>query len=305
MNQMRVIAWILCFISSDIHAQVTGTAGSKQQYPVWEKSAFSFIPRSFQRDPKADVVILTEFSALGRKLPKVTPSNPVYYVAGDSGMKEEGEVIAGETPAKDAVLKKAMVSSLKTNGYLPYDAKHPPSLVIFFRWGSFNQKHSIDDPMGVNGPDLSNPTPPDPIEIMDLAERAALIGGQDFALKLLKSIQHNTLDNFANSDEHIRWLVDECYTNRYFIIASAYDYENALKKKKVLFWRTKISTNSLGLTMDDSIPALTINAGPFFGRETLSPVKLNRPVIKEGHVDIGSATVIQDSDPFIKTASPK
>jgi len=273
--------------------------------PAWEKSSFSFIPRSFQRDPKVDVVILTEFTQLGKTLKKVTPENPVYYIAGDSGMKEEGEVIGGEIPPKGDALKKAMVAALRTNGYLPYTAKHKPSLVIFFRWGSFNLRHSIDDPMGVNGADPSNPPTPDPLEITELAQRAALIGGTEFAVQMLTAMQHKTLETFANKDEHTRWLVDECYTNRYYIIASAYDYGNALKQKKVLLWKTKISTNSVGLTMNDSILALTLNAGPYFGREMTSAARLNRPVIKEGRVEIGTPTVKSDTDPFITPLKSK
>lgn len=272
---------------------------SEQADPAWEKSEFSFIPRSFQKDPKVDVVILTEFTALGKILKKVTPSEPAYYIAGDSGMKEDGEVIAGETPPNTNALKKAMVTALQTNGYLPYNAKHKPTLIIFFRWGSFNVRHSIDDPMGTNGADPSHPTTPDALELKELAERAALVGGQAFAVQLLSAMQHNTLNSFQNKDERTRWLVDECETNRYYIIASAYDFESAMKQQKVLYWRTKISTNSIGLTMNDSILALTLNAGPYFGREMTSPARLNRPVIKEGRVEIGSPTVINDKNAFI------
>jgi hypothetical protein len=294
---------ILCVLGMMLTSIGYTQKDSDQIIPAWEKSSFSFVPRSFQKDPKVDVVILTEFTQLGKKLKKVTPNNPAYYIAGDSGMKEEGEVIAGEIPPKGDALKKAMVAALRTNGYLPYTPNHKPSLVIFFRWGSFNLRHSIDDPMGVNGADPSNPPTPDPLEISELAQRAALIGGTTFAMQMLTALQHNTLDSFANRDDHTLWLVDECYTNRYYIIASAYDFESAMKQKKVLYWKTKISTNSVGLTMNDSILALTLNAGPYFGREMSSAARLNRPVIKEGRVEIGNPTVKNDNDPFI--ASPK
>ncbi len=301
MKITSIISFLCIFVVCTAYSQKE----IDQTNPVWEKSNFSFVPRSFQKDPKVDVVILTEFTQAGKKLKKVTPDEPVYYIAGDSGMKEEGEVIAGEIPPKGDALKKAMVQALRTNGYLPYTPKHKPSLVIFFRWGSFNLRHSIDDPMGVNGADPSNPPTPDPLEISELAQRAALIGGTAFATQMLTALQHNTLESFANKDEHTRWLVDECYTNRYYIIASAYDFESALKQKKVLYWKTKISTNSVGLTMNDSILALTLNAGPYFGREMTSAARLNRPVIKEGRVEIGTPTVKNDIDPFITPSKSK
>ena len=73
---------------------------------------------------------------------------------------------------------------------------------------------------------------------------------------------------------HNDWLANLAEGNLYFIIATAYDYAAATKDQKVVLWRTKMSTDSNGVSMDDSVPTLVANSGAYFGKES-PPVRLN------------------------------
>ena len=190
-----------------------------------------------------------------------------------------------------------MISTLKANGYLPADPRHPPTLFLHFRWGSFNKLNSMDDPTGSNGDDADNPSAPDDLMLQNMVERAGLVGGTTFAVEMIRAMNAGTLSQFSSRDPRTNWLMNQVYSNRYFVIASAYDFAAARKGLQVLLWRTKISSSSQGVTMDETIPSIMASAGPYLGRETTSPVRLNRPVVKEGVVEIGTPTVKSYSDP--------
>ena len=66
-----------------------------------------------------------------------------------------------------------------------------------------------------------------------------------------------------------------------------------------------MSTNSQGVAMNESILPLVAAAGPYFGRETAGPVKLNRQVVNDGMVTIGTPTVTDygDSAPLDSTTA--
>lgn len=182
-----------------------------------------------------------------------------------------------------------MVRTLMANGYLPADAQHPATLYIYFRWGSFNQIAPVDDTSAD-----SLPQSPDHFMQLNMAERAALVAGTPFAIEMLQAMKDGTLQHFSDRDFKTRFLMDQVRSNRYFVVASAYDYPAASKHLKVLLWRTKISTDAHGLTMDESIPLIVQTAGPLFGRETAGAVRLTRRVIPDGNVVVGTPTVKQE-----------
>ena len=246
---------------------------------VWESTPFSLLPRAFQSDPRLDLSVITEMTAEGRKLSPPSAASPSYYVAIDSGEREEGDVSAGEKRPSAQLLLTAMQSALRVNSYLPADAAHPPSLLISYVWGSFNE--------------LKFTGTGDDLELKNLAARAAIVGGLRFAGEMMKArvLGGPAYSSFRHRDAHTEWLVERSTGNLYFVMVTAFDYASAAKGEKKILWRTKMSTDSNGLTMDESVPTLMNNSGMFLGRETAEPARLNRPILKDGSVHVGDPTV--------------
>ena len=256
----------------------------------WDSVPFSLLPLSLQRNPRVDLSVLTEMTPDGKKVTAATPSRPVYYIYHDSGLTQEGDIVAGEEPPAKEVLGQALQKALAVNGNLPATETHAPALIINFRWGSFNQ--------------LTFTQTGDDLELQNLTERAALVGGMSFAVQMMKAYTQGNpmLDAFRLQSARTNWLVDRAMGNLYFIIASAYDIEAAQQGKMKLLWRTKMSTSSRGVLMSETIPTLAVSSGAFFGREM--PVsRLNRPVVKDGKVEIGTPTVKGYSDPSAPTTT--
>ena len=250
----------------------------------WESQGFNLIPRSMQRDPRLDLSVITEMTKDGRALPTPSSAHPVYFTILDSGEKEEGDIVGGEQKPRPELLRASMLKALRVNGYYPSDAAHPPTQLINFVWGSFNS-------LTLTGQD-------DDLELQNLASRAALVGGVRFASDFMKARLQGQmfLRAFRQRDPHNEWLVGLAEGNLYFIIATSYDYAAAMQDQKKILWRTKMSTDSNGVTMDNSVPTLVENSGAYFGKES-PPVRLDRPEVKEGKVEIGTATVENYEDP--------
>jgi hypothetical protein len=230
-------------------------------------------------------------------------------------MREEGDMIAGERPPKKDVLAHVLTSALTAGGYRPATREHPASLLILYLWGSFNRVKPLPDPSlldaGIDTSQLEDDLGElsDPTVVKNRLQRAAIIGGTHFAMELAEAFRGGRmgLETLRHRDAKTEWLVDEvAYTDRYFLIASAYDVAAAEKGVKKLMWRTKISTDARGLSMNESLPALVSNAGPYFGRE-MTEVATLKPRLLAGRVEVGTPTVqeyLEDRAAEKKTVGP-
>lgn len=266
--------------------------GSRSVLPANEGFRFSdFLPRSLQKNPRLNLSVITEFTKAGKDLTQPSRSHPAYYIAVDGGMDEQGDAIAGEAPPSTQQWRRVLVSSLAASGFLPASPQHPPTLIIHCRYGSFNRVSpvgggSLDDPSTENSLQF------DPTQFKNLILKAALVGGEKFSVDLVRAMSTNTLAFFRNQDAHTDTLVDLAFDNLYFVIASAYDYNAAARGEKILLWRTKISTDSYGLTMDDTVPTLTVDAKDYFGHPTDGPLVFH-PRLISGRV-IMEEPVVRD-----------
>lgn len=230
-----------------------------------------FLPRSLQKNPRLNLSVITEMTPAGKNIPPPSRSHPAYYIAVDGGMSEQGDAIAGEKPPSTNRWREVMVASLAASGYLPASAQHPPTLIVHCRYGSFNRISPVgggplDDPSATNNLQL------DPTQFRNLILKAALVGGEKFSVDLVRAMSTNTLPFFRLRDTHTDTLVNLAFDDLYFVIASAYDYDAAARGQKILLWRTKVTTDSQGLMMDDTVPTLTIDARDYFGHPTDGPV---------------------------------
>src|SRR5437762_2179150 len=72
-----------------------------------EKEKFTWsdlLPRSFQKNPRLDVMLRTELFEAGKKVPPPTVDHPTYYFLLDGGLVEEGDPVAGDKPPPPAGL---------------------------------------------------------------------------------------------------------------------------------------------------------------------------------------------------------
>jgi hypothetical protein len=153
-------------------------------------------------------------------------------------------------------------------------------------------------------------------ERTDILQRADLIGGAKFARGLAAALsqesiyeqtyaglgspaedQSSPFNRFRNANENLMALVEESFSSCYFVVASAYDYRAMRKGQRVLLWRTKMTVNSSGISMTESLAPLIVTAGPYLGRDMTDSVTVTRVISREGHVEIGTPIVVEDKPP--------
>ncbi len=249
------------------------------------------LPRAFQPNPRLEFTVFTEVTPAGKQKPIASRESPVYYVGADGGKMEMGDVIAGERPPQTVVLQKTLQNSLTQSGYLGATRANPPTIFIHYRWGSYNQiSYSTQGFSGDGGPEAA---PVDNFQVANLIERCAIVGGTRFALDAARSMRSSgSLQFFRSQSPTNDLLLSRAEGNLFFVIASAYDYAAAQRGERILLWRTRMSTTSNGLTMEETLPAIVRLAGPYFGKETKEPQILS-PRLSGGRVEAGPAIVVE------------
>ncbi len=120
------------------------------------------------------------------------------------------------------------------------------------------------------------------------------------------------LDDLADSNDIRRWagggdrysdLITDVEESRYYIVVSAYDFQELLKtNKQKLLWQTRVSVRSPGNTFDDSFAAMLKTAAPYFGRES---GKLVRREESKGTVELGDLKFLGEAKGEAKPAGKK
>jgi hypothetical protein len=235
--------------------------------------------------PKHDVqiVAVTDTTPAGAKMPPATPAKPVYYQGVSAGYRDFGGIIAGEKiPPKEEVVK-TITTVLAKRGYLPADAKHPPSILLLWTWGTMNTEmdYSGDDGGGRQ---------------INQRQLLRFMGG--YKLGLVAKEPSGIADDmmqagvmFRDADSDL--LYSLATEDLYVIALSAYDFEAATKKQKTLLWNTKISCPSIGLNLVEALPAMMVLAAPHIGRETARPVSVKAEDKFKPDVKIGDPTIVE------------
>ena len=292
---------------------------NKPQKSQW---VFSILPKSFQKNPLIDLTVITEKSVAGKKLPPVSPAAPAYFIAQSSGFRPLGESPGNERTLKPEDVELLLTRSLATNGYLPATPEHPPSLAVFYTWGS----HSL-----LVEPDEENPVYSADQIVRNLLDRAALVGGVKFSQEMLKLFEQadtlamsanvppppgaegpvitpemlaftNPIEMFKRADPKNDFLVEQFTNNIYYVVASAYDYASLNQRTRLLLWRTRMTVAAQGVSQDQTLPTLIVAAAPFFGKDMSEPELITKKATPEGSVEIGTATVVEM--PAIETKKP-
>jgi hypothetical protein len=287
MRRFLLFLGVLCSLNEAVLAAETKPAAKNSDRFHWS----DLLPRAFQKNPRLNLSILTELTAEGKKAPVASAEHPVYYSLIDGGYAEGGDAIAGEKPPKAETLSVLLKNALASGGFKPATEGNPSTVVVYYRWGTYNHIAPMDpaaaDETG-EGSDTIDTT--DPIQMRNLSLRAALVGGPKFAKEMMDALMSHHFDYFQEKNARTSTLVAMALRDLYFVIAVGYDAKAAAEGKKVMLWITRISTDNSGLAMDDTLPALVTSARDYIGHETNGPV-LFHPRLYPGKVEIGEAEV--------------
>jgi hypothetical protein len=150
-----------------------------------------------------------------------------------------------------------------------------------------------------------------------LIDRAALVGGAKFSMELNAAMneeaafrrandaaarlgQNSIMDvdgpaspfqRFRRRDDQTNRLVEEAFGSLYFVVISAFDYDSVAASTPILLWRTKMSVNSDGISLVETIQPMILAGRNFIGKETDGGILLARRIKRGENVKIGEAEV--------------
>ena len=283
-----VLPALLAGLFAGATAQPLPAVGNTKAVPYTPEFHFDLVPKAFRANPTLEMTVFTEMTDYGRTFAPATPEAPVYYTAQDSGEQSRGFASSGEHGPSKEQLTGVVVHSLEAGGYLPAGEAHRPTVALVYYWGAHNR----------NDPDLARKFP-------DLArqyvlERAVLVGGKAYMLKLKRGFDYGDMD--LAPDSKTIFLKEQAVDDLYYVVVSAYAYDDLVRKERRLLWRTTMTVNSRGVSMTESLPPLIVTAGDYFGRETAEPMALRRAV-QRGTVKLGPMSVIE-SDVKVTPPAP-
>ncbi len=285
----------------------------KEKSPKKSEWVFSLLPKSLQKNPRLEITVITEMTEAGRRLTPPTAQAPAYFESFTSGPRHLGESAGNHATLKPEEIERILVRALATNGYLPAKLPaHPPSLLILYTWGS----HSL-----LTEGDSENPVLSGEQVARNLLDRAALVGGEKFAARLLDLFNQadamsvatraptppggepvftpgliefmNPVSQFKRSDPKNEFLVEQAASNVYYVVASAYDYQSVVAKRRLLLWRTRMTVAADGVSQEQTLPTLVLSAAPYFGRDMSDAEIISKRVLREGTVEVGTPTVVE------------
>ena len=292
--------------------------------------AFSLLPKSFQKDPLLDFNVLTEMTIEGKGRPQPTEGSPVYCLVEGTPMKQGGDTAAAMKPPSAEAVKRVVLRALAKRFFLEAQDGGPrPTVAIIYHWGTHDSPAvDVTDVSAVDGGgipasgdagDLALRVLGDIRARNILIDRAALVGGRKFALELnaamndeaafrrasdaparqgLPSIMETSglaspFTRFRQRDAQTARLVEESFGGLFFVIISAFDYDSVAASKPVLLWRTKMSVNSSGVSLVETIQPLITAGSDFIGRETDGGILIARRLNRKGTVTLGTEEVVE------------
>ncbi len=233
--------------------------------------------------PEAEVIVVTDMTAEGRRESRPSPANPVYYVPISVGFQELGAIVAGEKiPGKEA-MEHIIMATLAKQGFLPVTQNSPAAaIVLAFAWGTLN----ADNDSSL----LSSP----PI-VRNRQQILKFLGGYKLGFSdsdfdpLMPTAAGLTQMN-SDSREFFQMAAD----NYYVAVVTAYDMAAARQKgppRKL--WTTRISCPSRGFWLEEVMPTMLSIAAPNFGRETDRPVWIRASDKYQPDVRLGELKLLE------------
>lgn len=295
-------------------AQADGTLGKVPTEPGWK---LDLLPKAFQKNPRLDLTVITEFTAEGKKLPTVDAQHPAHYLAQSGGYRRTIGAPGNELTLPPDTIDAFIRRSLATRGYYPASGTAAATLVMVYSWGVHGRP--AQDGV-VSGDQLA----------ANLLDRAALVGGEKFKQEFTalladasaqadsatnSATQRMTVDGaavpsvlgadqvefmspinrFRESSAKNEFLLEQVGGEVYYVVISCYDYAALAQNRRVLLWRTRMTVSSSGVSQIESLPTLIRVAAPYLGREMTEPATLTPRALQEGRVDLGPLIIEDDA----------
>lgn len=103
----------------------------------------------------------------------------------------------------------------------------------------------------------------------------------------------NPFYRFKNRNARTRYLVEQAFGSFYFVVASAYELASVARDERVLLWRTKMTVNSNGVAMTETLRPMIASAGPYFGVEMKGTATVPKQLNRNTSVEFGPTEVIE------------
>jgi hypothetical protein len=270
---------------------------------------FSLLPKAFQKKADVHLTVITEMTIDGSKARQPTAARPMYYLPHSIGYHDEGDSYGEKRILPVDKLQDMIEKALADNHFLPADAAHPAALVIFFSWGSADK---LDNRAGAafdDGADVPlDVVSADFITRQNFLARAQLVGGIMFATKVGNALKQDDttkllaipmpgisqFELLQDREPLVRQLLEQAMDDCYYVVASAYDALAMAHGQRRMMWQTKMTTNSAGVSMVETLPSLIESGAPYFGRAMSQPTILERHFDREGRVEVGTPRVLPD-----------
>jgi hypothetical protein len=294
------------------------------------------LPTAWQKRPLQHFNVLTEVTPEGRKWRVPTPEQPMKYFSSPGKFVQTGwAVAAGEKPPPTADIEAAMRKALAANGYLPIENdRERPEILIVFTFGSSGTDPLLlaegteADQLPSAAEELVTFVLRDPNLLRDVVERARFVAGDRYALELKSALEGEISNRRFNqsaqrapgvgriglpvnpeagspfqlllnsgSGDTARRLAELAFHTCYIVVATAYDFRGVESRQKIPLWQTRMAVGTQGVAMDEVLKPLIANAGSYLGRETPEAVVITHRLNREGRVEIGTPTVVEEPKP--------
>jgi hypothetical protein len=268
-----------------------------------------FPARAHAEEAPADLAIdvVVDMTDAGQKVSRPEPGRPVFYYPVSKGYTQGGEVLQGEnTPPPPPKVERMIALALQKEGYLYCGKTHAPSLLLMLWWG-YKAPVIMDNAGNIQSPSLGGgPTGGQaainaafrtgemPTEsMMNKVEMEELVFGSDYEPESYRNLRSLRLER----------LVEASRVPRYYVMISALDFAEFMKKHPVVLWTARVSVAREGHTLDEVLPALINAAGPMLGRKTRVPQWSDGTTVPRGHVEAGTP-VMKAGAPGQREAQP-
>jgi len=291
---------------------------------VFAFSALLSIRALMADEVRLDVV--GDVTEAGKKFVHPTPGRPVYYYPDTVGYKEMGNYLVGEKPPPlTPEVENMIAKALYEQGYRLVTRQSPPDLLLVFWWG-YVAPQAVDASAGSALATLAVTNGLGKAVTMGFSGRPGTPAGAAMAAQEAGNAGDNTDGEIGggintipiNQNQMLTLLAGDKYdslpqgsmpfrspplrdeinraalTPRYYVMVSAFDFQIALKQKKMVrLWTARMSTARAGTTLDKVLPALITAGGPIFGRDTALPMFVQEQTDPMGRVIVG-APVVKD-----------
>ena len=195
------------------------------------------------------MIVIAEHTDQGAEQGRPEPERPVYYIACDAGYIEAGNPIAGLKPPSPVTVGHALRTALDSAGYQLATKQSSPSLVLVYSYGSISEIH--DAPRYGNKPNFR--------------ARLDMVAPQKLVQQTLRYSLYETDSNAGFVRPDVRDTLDYANAPRYFVVVSAYDYNELTRQTPTLLWRVRLSTGDNSGAMEDILPTLARASAPYLG----------------------------------------